>query len=319
VNHHPDPVDRALESLRSQSWTGASFDERLEQKLMQTFPRLKRRSFVRRHAVLCVSLAALFAGGVGFAATGGTQVVKHWIVKLELISTHGQVLEAHLQPVDGGNATTLSVGGGTGTTTFQLQADAIDVVDAEGGLANVAVELRATTDPGSNEAGLSFTAEATANVEHAPPGVAERVEPVMAEIGEAVGIVDWIDEAGEWQELHVVPVHGDTQGFDVFTTFYGEFDETLYRQLGSVRGLDPETTEVGELIWPDAGLAIIPFLRADGSDLSLAVELTGRRAESEAGVLEFESGDDRNVTFKLNRIDVEKAGEPSHTPPRDRR
>lgn len=318
MNHHTDPVDRALESLRSQPWTGASFDETLEQKLMQTFPRQQRPSFVRRHGVLCVTLAALFAGGVGFAATGGTQVVKHWIVKLELVSIDGQSIEAHLQPVDGSDPVTFSVGR-QGTATLELQADTVDLVQTENRQANVTVQLQATADPASDDAEMSFTAEATANVEFAPLGVAERVDPVMTEIGEAVDIVDFVDQAGEWQELHVVPAYGEEQGFDVFTTFYGDDDETLYRQVGTVRGVDPDTTEVGQLVWPEAGLAVIPLIKADGSDISLAVDLTGHRADGDATVLQIRSDDGQNKVFKLNSIDVEQAEQPPKAADRDRR
>lgn len=127
-----EPFDRALDALRSQAWTTSNHNLELEEKLMQTFDRKQHPSGFSRHRTWIVAAAVVFAGGVGFAATGGAEMVRNWLVTVRLVGPDGQVVDGVLEPVESENGVaTLTLenpdGGQTTLEVQQLDRDPSDL------------------------------------------------------------------------------------------------------------------------------------------------------------------------------------------------
>lgn len=117
-----DPVDRALQSLRSQAWTGNPLNPKLEEKLMQEFAKSQTpRTFMKMPVWVAATLGILLAGG---AATGTVAMVRSWLVTVQIgdqqfqfqtdesgegtiqVQTEdGRTANVHVQRVDGDNGT----------------------------------------------------------------------------------------------------------------------------------------------------------------------------------------------------------------------
>src|SRR5215813_3706115 len=82
MHHDHDPVDSALNSLRSQSWAGSPHNNQLEEKLMQEFDRNQSaRRFGRMPLWLVACAGVLLVGG---AATGTVALVRSWLVTIQI-------------------------------------------------------------------------------------------------------------------------------------------------------------------------------------------------------------------------------------------
>jgi len=113
VNKQNDPVDSALNMLRSEHWAAEQpFDPDLENRLMQDFNTQHRpRRFAHPKAML-LALAVMTVGGVTLAATDGIAKLKQWLVTVEI---NGQTMDVALDEngeatfdyelADGANAT----------------------------------------------------------------------------------------------------------------------------------------------------------------------------------------------------------------------
>ena len=80
MNEQPDPVDRALKVLRTQSWAHDAPDAKLEENLMQMVSTKPKASGSARRNVVVGALAFLLIAGVGLAATGGIDTIKGWFM-----------------------------------------------------------------------------------------------------------------------------------------------------------------------------------------------------------------------------------------------
>ena len=94
MNKQSDPVDSALNMLRSEQWAAEQpFDPDLENRLMQDFnTHQSPRRFASPKAML-LALAFLTVGGVTLAATDGVAKLKQWFVTLEI---NGERLDVEL-------------------------------------------------------------------------------------------------------------------------------------------------------------------------------------------------------------------------------
>jgi len=90
MNDKRDPLEQALEALKTRSRGRAMSDVNLEDQLMQEFDkvRVQRR---RRWTTALVAGLVFAASSVGFAAAGGVEAVKSWfVVELEFVNTNGE-------------------------------------------------------------------------------------------------------------------------------------------------------------------------------------------------------------------------------------
>jgi len=123
--HEPtDPVAEALQTLRATPWPGQPYDTQLEEKLMQAFATQEHRSH-RHHRTWLAALIVLGVGGVVFAAAGGINLVRSWIVHARIETSDGRVIEttAEVVPDEHGVATLTVPGLDGGEDTIVIQPD----------------------------------------------------------------------------------------------------------------------------------------------------------------------------------------------------
>ena len=80
MNEHTDPVDRALNLLKAQSWAHDAHDAKLEENLMQMVSTKPKAFGSAKRNALVGALALLPIAGVGFAATGGMDTFMDWFL-----------------------------------------------------------------------------------------------------------------------------------------------------------------------------------------------------------------------------------------------
>lgn len=105
MHNDQDPVDVALNYLRSTARAPFIPDAKLEEKLMRSFDNNSTSSRLAKYRTLLIASAVTMLGGAGFAAAGGADVVKSWFVTVELTGEDGQVFIAVLEPVEGKDGT----------------------------------------------------------------------------------------------------------------------------------------------------------------------------------------------------------------------
>lgn len=344
MHENHDPLDRALSSLRSQQWTGQSHRTKLEEELMNQFNSRHSTTSVHKHRTLIASLAVLLIGGVGFAATGGTETVRRIFVTLKLAGPNGEevqgvVIEMLEEGVDGPVTIDLDMGDGQqgtvvlhriepGTllaegeaagagiilTTVHIDAgvadsDAVDamILSREGELASMTIEgddeaafktltirLGDTAEDGAAFAATLFD-EATGELHRtmlrkmaavsadgtgATAGTFRslRIVPMDAirrQIDDSEAVAEWFDDEGVLQELFVLPRVSDepaAAGFHLVTAHFDENGERAFKLVGNVAGVDPETTELGEIDWDENGLPTLVFITDEGREISLQID-----------------------------------------------
>lgn len=317
-----DPIDRALESLRAQPWSGPDCNPEIEAKLMEVFPTHRPLGRLRRYRTVAAVLGAVLIGGAGLAA-GGATAVKRWFVTLRLITPDGeQLIDAVLEPTDAGAASgtmNLDVGDGRQATVVveKLSLEGAKDGPAEGfGSTAITVELDDPSEagidpvdrtaPGGHGGSLLLRRmrEAMENaVQPAHGDLRPPVSPVIRrQINPAVVIEPWIDDEGNWQELHIVAAtEVGRPAYSVYTTFVNEDGETLYRLIGSVFGVEPTTSEITAIDWDEDAVVTITFLREDGSEASLRVDPLGRDAKDGYATIHMAVEDSQTAVVEVHR------------------
>ncbi len=201
MSDHKDPVDSALETLRSEAWSTPqpSYHE-LENILMQEFDKPNN---VRRFAqprTLAFALALLAVGGVTFAATGGVAKIKHWFMT---VTINGQSAEVELDE--------------NGESTFELETD-------DGGIATVSIKKTEAPDEESMEVAIRKTGDGTEDVEAF--AVARRMR-ACAGSTPAIPLEDlkgqdplkvWEEDNGDVNKLYFVPAEDGESSAIVLVT-----------------------------------------------------------------------------------------------------
>lgn len=91
MSKQTDPVHGVLQSLAGRSWPGANHNPKLETQLMQAFDHNQQTvPFLLRHRVAASVLGVLLAAGVTFGAVGGMELVRGWLMTMEV---NGEVIE----------------------------------------------------------------------------------------------------------------------------------------------------------------------------------------------------------------------------------
>ena len=89
MNEEHDPLEQAMQALKTRSRGRVMSDVTMEDRLMQEFSKVRGHRRRRRTAVVA-AIVALAVSSAGFAAAGGVDVVKGWFVQLELVDTTGK-------------------------------------------------------------------------------------------------------------------------------------------------------------------------------------------------------------------------------------
>lgn len=311
---------------------------------MQEFQDHKRHSgFISRHRTLAAALAVVLLSGAGFAVAGGADVVKRVFVKVKItligpdgVGYDGIVLESD-QNGDGTATMTLDIGEDDQATVtvqqIELMADELTLSDSGEAMTMVTVSLEGGPQlMAETESGEAIQLHATAEVDaaHALPAedgsidglapaglmeremrkvVAARKTVLLREIDPADWIEEWIDENGEWQELHIVPTSDDvnsSHGFRVYRTTTDDEGEAPFRQVGFL-GVNPETAEISDVEVDENGLATIRVLDDEGAEAVMELD-TRRAAPSGTGVakVSITTGEAGERQIQLRRADKEK-------------
>lgn len=104
-----DPVDGALSSLKGRQWPGDHTNNQTKDMLMKQFQKNQSTTAVGRHPVLVAALAILVLGSVGFAAAGGVQMVRNWIVTVEVNGEPVDVDPANVRIEENGEEVTVTL------------------------------------------------------------------------------------------------------------------------------------------------------------------------------------------------------------------
>ncbi len=108
-----DPVDNVMESLGSRPWPGDYDNQQLKEKIMQKCHKQSSGSRFRGRGTLIATLAFVVLGSVGFTAAGGIELLKGWIITVE-VEGGGDVTidedDIHIETDDAG-VTTITIDG----------------------------------------------------------------------------------------------------------------------------------------------------------------------------------------------------------------
>lgn len=286
-----DPVEGALRSLAKVSWAHRVHEAQLEEKLMLGFEKPTIGSRMLRHKLLVGALAVVLAGGAGFAATGGAEAVRQFMIQVKMIGPDGVIVDGTLQPVegdanrfelqtpDGGNATVIL----DKANPEQLQVHVTKTLDGDGAVAggDGPVQITMTTRPigEGDDAAINaileqHMAEVAAKGEHAgkvliaaPHATIARVPAVVEAIEEPVEVFQWAEQDGTLKEVSIVPLRGDLGGYRVYSTL----EDGRYAQIGMVVLTNAAETAVADMVLDEDGRATIAFVGGDGKEISVPI------------------------------------------------
>jgi hypothetical protein len=210
MNNDHDPVDSALNLLRSNSWTAQS-NPQLEEKLMQEFSNQQNRPRLTARPALMVALGVLLIGGGAFAATGGIAKLKSWVFRVN-INGHEATLVAN-----DGEPASMTIQGEDGKTTHI----AVMSASADGGH-RTEVNVNANDPNGKQEQQQQIRV-----IRHNGNGPAPEVDDgqkyTMADLGDTQPSQSWTDKNGNTLAIYVVQTPESTiKVFHVTTDANGQ-------------------------------------------------------------------------------------------------
>ena len=186
---HDDPVDGALDLLRSAEWTAhESFDPELERKLMGGSDMNRFSSRFARPRTLVFTLVLVAVGGAAFAASGGVEKLRNWFVTVEI---NGEQTRVELDENGESTFDVETADGGTATVHIQKSASPED-----GQLTRVQV----TKGPGEGASG-DEESEICRQIRLGP----RRAQFTTEELGDAQPLAAWSDKSGKDCELYILP------------------------------------------------------------------------------------------------------------------
>lgn len=205
MTEHRDPVDSALDTLRSEDWTAQSYNPDLENRLMQHFGTNDQRSRFRHPRTVAIGVALLAVSGVTFAATGGVETIRSWFVTVEI---NGQQTEVALDP--------------NGEAEFDIQTD-------DGDTANIHIQRTESADQGHTMRidvcktdDANTRKEVVRMVRGVRPGL-DQTEYTLDDLGSAEPLHTWQDARGGRHEVYILP-GVDGEGSRVFLVSRDEAD-----------------------------------------------------------------------------------------------
>jgi hypothetical protein len=262
-----DPVDQALEALRSQEWAAPEpFNPELENRLMQAFNKPPAQSRFTRPSALALALAVLAVGGVTFAATGGVAKLRSLLLRVEI---NGQVTEVELD--------------GNGETTFEVDTE-------DGGTATVHIQTTNSPDQ-CQTTRIEVTARGDGTEDHEVVRVAKRrimtssirLDYTLDDLGDAKPYKQWTDEQDRLSALYLLPVEKG-EGSRIFLVITEQHEEPKVHLVCATprslleEGLEPDI-QIGEdglvTITLDNGEGEVQVMKAMIKHLAPGEELPG--------------------------------------------
>lgn len=249
-----DPVDGALDALRSQHWTEDSYNAKLEEKLMSAYrPQTSASRSTRRHMLVGLLALLLIAGGT-FAATGGIDTIRQWLVTVEV---NGQVHEFTTDE--------------TGTGTFTIETE-------DGGQAEVQVQMAGSPDEGEVTSNITISAESPGGDVTQDIAVQRRVRTVgsdlpdeseytVDDLGDAEPAAEW-EQGGLTNAVYLVPnAEDEGVGFKLFATATNSDGETMVNLAASPPVPLPENEEDVSVEFGEDGMLTVRITPADGEEM----------------------------------------------------
>ncbi len=292
-----DPIERVMCSLRSQQWTGETYDKELEERLMREFHSHKPSYRISRHRTLVATLAVLLVGGAAFAAAGGADVVKKFFydIRIVIMMPDGTVEDAvvELEPVEGEEGTaagTFNLGDG-GQTTIEIQEVSAsklagaDIPDGEE-MTMMTVSLSGLSAEEA-EMAAERTIELMATVRAGDEPI-EQTE-ILKQIAEAEFVVPWTDDNGDDRELYIVREYGEdgTSVVKIIGSRWTEEGDEVFDMLGMVTHLDSVIVEVPTIEFHKDSLTSMTVLCEDGEERVIRLEPEGPHLEGEPGTVQI--------------------------------
>lgn len=215
MTRREDPVDSALEMLRADDWSAETLSPDLENRVMQQFNNRPPASRFGHSRSLLLALAFVAIGGVTFAAAGGVAAVQKWLVRVEI---NGEVTEVALDE--------------NGEQTFTIDTE-------DGGTATVHVQQ--STSPDGETTRIAIQASGDGTDEKEVCKVIRKVRTGLPEstfslddLGDAEPLAEWTDQAGNDNELYILPTEEGTGSRIFFVTYFEDSDPEV-RLAGSPR------------------------------------------------------------------------------------
>lgn len=210
-----DQMNRVLNTLRSQEWTGEPYNIQLEERLMKQFSGNKRQSGWHRHRTALLAVCVLAVSSAGFAAAGGVAGLKNWLIK---VNVNGQVTEVQTDE--------------NGEANFTVETD--------DGPAQVSVK---TWGDGAGEKGarveISKSDDALEHKQVVEKVVRQGDGPVncgplsLDVIGNAQPLASWPSGAGDQHKLYII-AGPEGSGSDILMARYPAQGEAEVYRIGAL-------------------------------------------------------------------------------------
>ncbi len=280
-----DPVDGALKALRSERWTENSHGTKLKEMLMKEYrPHTPPSRPTRRHALIA-TLAVLVIGGGTFAATGGVEKLRKWLVKVEI---NGQVHEFET--------------GEDGTGTFTIETE-------DGGQAEVRMQVASSPEEG-DMTNIEIRMENASSEEVGEVVMKRRAlrcgeQPVLGgtytleDLGDTEPLSEH-EADGIVRRFYAVPnAEDEGEGFKIFLATTDADDNTVVHLLAAPPVALPEDAGDLNVDLDEEGRLSIRIATADGREM--VMELQTKITVSE---VEISAQDPISVTTQGGEITV---------------
>ena len=274
MHNRLDPVDRALESLRSQRWTGDPNKTELEERLMGAFNTPQPSRFNKYRALL-IALAVVLVGGAGFAATGGAAALKRILVS---ISVGGEVNQFEMDADGEGTFTFEAEDGSQATVHVQSQTDVEPELGGEGTM------LMSTIDVHMQGSAAEGETEIAIDIAGAPDDgllmikSCDDVELPDCALGDDAAltqaIAESLGEGVDLENLHILRRSGE--GVDPET---GEPMQQVAVIAGCGAADGAELDDVNVEIDEETGIATIRIVDQDGNERILKMNVPAEGQE----------------------------------------
>lgn len=219
MNKQHDPVDGALDLLRSDEWTGSAYNPELESRLMQEFNRPQSKSRLGRSGWIAAAVALVAVSGVSFAAVGGVEKIKNWFVTVEF---DGQTRQIALS--------------GDGEAVFE--------VETEDG-ATAQVHVKRSESPGNRtieatvtkDDGVSRQQEVQKKVRIMSDNAESDAIYTLEDLGDAEPIHAWTDADNTELELYMLPAEKGP-GAVFYLATYADDESVTVRKMAAAPHID---------------------------------------------------------------------------------
>ena len=244
MNGHRDPVDSALDALRTERWSAAPFTTEQENRLMQQAQNQSNHNGFSSRKALVALVAVIAVGGVAFAATDGVSKLRTWLFDVEIAPGHNAKIL-----VEDGQTGTMIIEEEDGTTT-EITARATELEDG-GTVATVSV-LK------TNEEGQTKDAHEVIRRREPAPVVNVPLEVLK----DAEFLADWSDDTERTVELFAI-AEEDSEKAQLYVVIEG-FEQDAKRQIHATPTIQAFLLDVKPAIDVDeSGLITINFDAGD--------------------------------------------------------